>query len=148
MQKAGQDYVLLKEFTENASHELQTPLAVIRSKLELLMQYNLDEPQSRAIQSAGEALKSLVRLNKSLLLLAKIQNHQYDEKEEVDFKKAITDNLSAFEELFAAKGIMVEPALKEVPLQMNADLTNVLLSNLLSNAVKHNVAGGKIGISL
>ncbi|MBP1652237.1 MAG: histidine kinase, partial [Bacteroidetes bacterium] len=79
--KAIQDYERLKEFTENASHELQTPLAIIRSKLEMMMQgENLTEYQFNALQSASEALDRLARMNQSLLLLTKIENEQFDNK--------------------------------------------------------------------
>ncbi len=145
---AGKDYELLKEFTENASHELQTPLAVIRSKLEMLMQYELNEPQSKAVQSATEALKGLVRLNKSLLLLTKIQNNQYAEKESVNLKTLIEEKVTAFEELFTVKGIAIYPTLENVQMNMNIDLANLLVSNLMSNAIKHNKPSGQIYIVL
>jgi len=74
--QAQQEYSLLKEFTENASHEMQTPLAIIRSKLDLLIQdENLSEDQSKTMQSAYTAIEKLSRLNQSLLLLAKIENN-------------------------------------------------------------------------
>src|SRR4030095_2359032 len=78
--QAQQEYSLLKEFTENASHEMQTPLAIIRSKLDLLIQdENLSEEQSRATQSAYGAIEKLSRLNQSILLMHKIENNQYAE---------------------------------------------------------------------
>ena len=145
---AGKEYELLKEFTENASHELQTPLAIIRSKLELMMQYDLDEPQTRTIQSANEALQGLVRLNRSLLLLTKIQNNQYAQKDTVAMQTLIKDKINAFEEIAFAKHISVQPKLENVAVSMNQDLAGLLVSNLLSNAIKHNKAGGKIDICL
>lgn len=78
LSKAQHDYQTLKEFTENASHELQTPLAVIQSKLDILIQNEkLSETESHAIQGAYNSLQSLSRLNQSLLLLAKIENNQF-----------------------------------------------------------------------
>ncbi len=81
LSKAQQDYQTLKEFTENASHELQTPLAVIQSKLDILIQNEkLSENESNAIQSAYNAVQGLSKLNHSLLLLAKIENKQFSEQ--------------------------------------------------------------------
>ena len=77
---AEKEYTLLREFTENASHELQTPLAVVRSKLDTLIQdEHLSEAQSQAAQSAYEAIQKMARLNQSLLLLSKIENRQFSE---------------------------------------------------------------------
>ena len=147
-QKASQDYILLKEFTENASHELQTPLAVIRSKLELLIQEPLSEMQSHAVQQAADASKLLGRINRSLLLLAKIQNNQFAEKETVAIKEIIEEKLGAFGEMIFDKEIVVNQALENKQVLMNADLAGLLVSNLLSNAIKHNKKGGIINIAL
>jgi hypothetical protein len=77
--QAQVDYRSLKTFSENASHELQTPLAVIRSKLDLLIQdENLTEQQSIALQSTYNAIQKLTTLNQTLLLLAKIENRQFE----------------------------------------------------------------------
>ena len=98
--QAQQEYSLLKEFTENASHEMQTPLAIIRSKLDLLIQdENLSEDQSKTMQSAYSAIEKLSRLNQSLLLLAKIENNQYAETTRINLMDKITEKLNAFHEL-------------------------------------------------
>lgn len=147
-QKAEQDYVLLKEFTENASHELQTPLAIIRSKLELLMQYNMSEAQSQALQSANDAVQSLARFNQSLLLLTKIQNNQFAHKTIIDLKATIENKLAAFKEIGEAKNITLQFSLADKQLLMNTDLAALLINNLLSNAIKHNMPGGRIDVAL
>jgi signal transduction histidine kinase len=80
IQGAEKEYTLLKEFTENASHELQTPLAIVRTKLDTLIQdEHLSESQSIAAQTAYEAIQKLAKLNQSLLLLSKIENRQFSE---------------------------------------------------------------------
>ena len=84
------DYNALKSFTENASHEIQTPLAIVNTKLELLIQSeNFTEAQMQNIQTIHNEINRLSKLNKSLLLLTKIDNHQFEEKEEVDIVKII-----------------------------------------------------------
>lgn len=148
--KADQDYLSLKEFTENASHELQTPLAIIQSKLDVLIQdEQLSEPQSRVVQAAYEAIQRVSRLNQGLLLLTKIENGQYTGTTGIDLTLKVKDKLRQFEEMIAAKNITVTTTADEpVIVEMNPLLADILLNNLLSNAIKYNVPGGTILISL
>ncbi len=146
---AQQDYILLKEFTENASHEIQTPLAIIRSKLDLLIQdEHLSENQSRVVQSAYQAIEKLSRLNYSLLLLAKIENNQYAETSPVNLKQKIEEKINAFHELWQSQNISVSISLVNAIINMNNELADILLNNLLSNATRHNVPGGNIKIEI
>jgi signal transduction histidine kinase len=147
--QAQQEYSLLKEFTENASHEMQTPLAIIRSKLDLLIQdENLSEDQGKTIQSAYSAIEKLARLNQSLLLLAKIENNQYAETASINLKDKITEKLNAFHELWQNQNISVSSSLEDAPVNLNSELTDILLNNLLSNATRHNFSNGSIKIIL
>lgn len=147
--KAAQDYFVLKEFTENASHELQTPLAVIRSKLDLLIQdEQLSEQQSNAAAEAYEAINKLSKLNQSLLLLAKIENKQFDDAIQVNLKEKVEIKLKHFSELWQSRNIKVQSLLEDSFITMNPALADILLNNLLSNAAKHNVADGIIEIDL
>jgi signal transduction histidine kinase len=104
--KAESDYVSLREFTENASHELQTPLAIIRSKLDLIVQYkNLNEEQNQALISTYASIKKLKNLGKSLLLLTKIENNQFQKKININIKRKVEEKLLQFEELLTSKNI-------------------------------------------
>jgi signal transduction histidine kinase len=147
--QAQQEYSLLKEFTENASHEMQTPLAIIRSKLDLLIQdENLSEAQSKTMQSAYSAIEKLSRLNQSLLLLAKIENNQYAETSSINLKDKITEKLAAFHELWQNQDISVTSSLEDVKVKLNTELADILLNNLFSNATRHNYSNGFIRIDL
>jgi signal transduction histidine kinase len=147
--QAQQEYALLKEFTENASHEMQTPLAIIRSKLDLLIQNeNLSEDQSKAMQSAYHAIEKLSRLNHSLLLLAKIENNQFAETTTINLKQRLNEKLNAFHELWQNQNISVSSSLEDATVQLNNELTDILLNNLLSNATRHNFSNGFIKIVL
>ena len=140
---------MLKEFTENASHEMQTPLAIIRSKLDLLIQdENLSEDQSKTMQSAYTAIEKLSRLNQSLLLLAKIENNQFAETTKINLKQKLEEKLDAFHELWQNQNISVSSSLKDASVDLNSELTEILLNNLLSNATRHNFSNGSIRIVL
>ncbi len=147
--KAQHDYLVLKEFTENASHELQTPLAVIRSKLDLLIQdEQLSEPQSKAIQSAYDAVENMKRLNQSLLLLTKIENRQFPEQEVMALDTLLEIKLVQFHELWQSRNIAVTQDVAATSIRGNPQLTAFLLNNLLSNATRHNISNGAVHVLL
>jgi signal transduction histidine kinase len=147
--KAEEDYLLLKEFTENASHELQTPLSIIRSKLEMLIQdEHLSHQQSEIVRSAFAAIKKLSRLNQSLLLLTKISNQQFNNLEEIPLKERIEDKLQQFRELWQTSGITVSSRLSPAIIRASPELIDILLNNLFSNASNHNTPHGDIDIEL
>jgi signal transduction histidine kinase len=145
-----QDYEALKNFTENASHEIQTPLAVANSKLELLMQSeNFTEGQMKDIETIQGEISRLSKLNQSLLLLTKIDNHQFQETGKVEIAQIILKQLDNYEELIAAKQIMLTKNIDtNTSVQMNETMSGVLISNLITNAIKHNIEHGTIDISL
>ncbi len=148
-EKIKQDYQSLKEFTENASHEIQTPLAIIRSKLELMIQSeNIPQEQMKMIQDIYESTNRLSKLNQSLLLLAKIENRQFHETQNVDLKVLIKKKLEMFEDMIAFKSIRVEKQLAARELRINPQLADILLSNIIGNAIRHNIANGNIKIVL
>ena len=149
MHKIQADFVNLKEFTENASHEIQTPLAIIKSKLEMVLQdKTLIDQQYQRIRAAFESSIRLSKLNESLLLLSKIENQQFVEMSEIDVCELIKSKLEYLDELFALKQIDVIIHLEEkVIFTMNPLLSDILFSNLLSNALRHNIEKGQIAIS-
>jgi signal transduction histidine kinase len=146
--RAERDYSILKEFTENASHEMQTPLAIIRSKLDLAIQdARLSEGQSANLRCAYAAIRKLSGLNRSLLLIARIENNQYAELVSVDLKARLEDKILQFRELWGNK-IGITHRLDNACLYVNSDLVDILLNNLFSNACKHNTRNGTIDIQL
>jgi signal transduction histidine kinase len=148
--KLRRDYLNLKEFNENASHELQTPLAVIKSKVELLVQNEqMSDEQMQLIHSVYDAASRMTKLNQGLLLISKIENNQFRMTEEVNFKKLIENNLIHFEELIRMKGITLSfDCVDSVKIFMNKTLSEILVSNLISNAIRHNIEDGQILIHL
>ena len=147
--KAQQDYILLKEFTENASHEMQTPLAVLRSKLDMMIQSeDLTEKQSSAVSTAYEAISGLKKLNQSLLLLAKIENRQFSEMIQLDLQAIVLNKQRQFCEQWQSENRQVNVTTSAATIYGNPQLTDILLNNLLSNATKHSAKGATITIAL
>jgi len=143
------DYKELKTFTENASHELLTPIAVINSKLDTLIQTDsFSLQQSKLLSDLYSGVSKLTRLNQSLLLLVKIENRLLESNDHIDLKLHIEDLLMQFEEIFLDKEIKVSSDLDEKELFASTYLMDILLNNLLSNAIRHNCAGGEIKIKL
>jgi len=143
------DYRDLKLFTENASHELLTPIAVINSKLDTLIQTeNFSERQSKLLNDLYNAVNRLNRLNQSLLLLVKIENKVDHGTEQLNLRFLIEEMLMQFEEIFHEKSIIVTSTLSEKQIYGSRYLVEILLSNLLTNAIRHNRVGGEIDIRL
>ncbi|AMM51697.1 histidine kinase [Rufibacter sp. DG15C] len=149
LQKNLTVYQSQKSFIENASHELQTPLAISLNKLELLAESpNLQERELEQIGGILQNLERLTRLNKSLLLLSKIENRQFAEEGEVNLKETVQSVLQDFEDQLEYKYLSVEEELEDCPVTMNPDLANMLVVNLVKNALVHNVPGGFVHVRL
>ena len=146
--KLQSDFNNLKEFSENASHEMQTPLAIMQSKIELLLQSaKLTKVQSEQLQSIYQAGQRLSKLNKTLLLLAKVENQQFSSKEEVSLKTLVEKQLENYEDFIINKNIKVNTDLSDETISTNTVLAETLISNLFSNAIKHNIQDGTIDIT-
>ncbi len=144
------DYLNLKEYIENASHEIQTPLAIINSKMELLLQSgDMKEKQYKTVADAYEASNRLARLNKTLILLAKIENRQFPESKPINPAIMINNQLESLEDLIHSKKINITKRLKdEFTVSMNPYLADILFVNLIKNALRHNVTRGELNIEL
>lgn len=147
--KAREDYQSLKEFTENASHELQTPTAILRGKLELLMESDIRDDQAILIAEMHNALEKLSRIHSSLTLLTKLDNYKFETKEPVCFSRSARESLASFEELIQMKALTLHARIGEdIFLPLHESLADLLLTNLISNAIRHNQAGGTIDVLL
>lgn len=147
--KAVDDYRILKEFSENASHEIQTPLAIIRGKLELLMETEINEEQASYIMAIHNAVQKLSSVNYSLVLLAKLENQEYTTTEQIDFSTVTENSKAFFQELMAVKSIRLETYIEAyVDLAIHPFLADILVNNLISNAIRHNIPNGAIRITL
>jgi signal transduction histidine kinase len=148
-QRIRSEYREIKLFTENASHEMMTPIAVINSKLEMMLQSDeLGEQQGKNIHELYKATAKLTKLNQSLLLLVKIDNNLLRDQQNVDFTKLIGERTGYFQELLFSKEIALELHLEQKTILMSKFLAETLIDNLIGNAIRHNYVGGKIDISL
>jgi two-component system OmpR family sensor kinase len=144
-ESARKDYQSLKEFTENASHELQTPTAIIRGKLDLLMESDIRDEQAILIAEMQNALERLSRIHSSLTLLTKLENQEYRPGEPVCISNLARETLASFDELIQMKSIGLQVHIeKAVYIPLHHSLADLLLSNLISNAIRHNVPAGPV----
>ena len=142
-------YRLQKEFTENASHELQTPLAVFQSKLDLLLQQpEITERQATIIQDLYQMNIRLSRLNRNLLLLAKMENNQFDRTESIDVVTVIKELLPYLECLSEGLVLNKDFPASSLSVKANRTLLESMINNLIVNAVRHNRPEGEISIVL
>ena len=139
-----------KVFIGNVSHEMQTPLAISLNRLEMLMDDDaLTERQLAELIKTHQTLTHLTRLNKSLLLLFKIDNNQFIEETTVSFRQLVEKYLDDYKEVYMHKHIQVTcQVVSDFTVQMNDMLANMLITNLLKNAFVHNVESGKLRIEI
>lgn len=151
-QQIQSDYYNLKEFTENVSHEAQTPLSIISSKIELLMQSssNFTDKQNELMLQTYRAVQRLYKLNEALILLTRIENKQFIETSEVNLTEAINEKLEVLEDFIEAKQInIVKEFNSNINKELNSVLLTILLNNLFINAIKYNLeSGGTIKITV
>lgn len=141
-------YEQQKLFIGNASHEMQTPLAICLNRLEMLLEdENLTEKQMEEIAKTHQTLENITRINKSLLLLCKIENGQYVDVKDVSVNSMIHQYIDVFNEVYAYKNIMVSLSENSsLQMRINESLAVMLVSNLLKNAYLHNSDNGKIEV--
>ena len=138
-----------KEFTENASHELQTPLAVMQTKLDLLMQQpGVTASQADIIHDLCLMTGRMARLNRNLLLLAKMENGQFDATGEVDAVDVVKELLPYLENLLGGLSLVKDFKVDALPVRANRSLFESMVGNLVVNAVRHNREGGRITVTV
>lgn len=133
MRRNAETYRQQKEFTENASHELQTPLAVMRSRLDMLLQQNLDMATLDSVSELYNVNRRMERLNRNLLLLAKIGNDQFAANEEADVAAVVRNIADGLTPMGYEVRVATEP---HRVITANRTLLESLVTNLAVNAVR------------
>jgi signal transduction histidine kinase len=146
-EKIKSDYRILKEFTENTSHEIQTPISVALLNLEEILQKDVDEETFRKTAASISAIKRLSSLNQSLVLLSKIENRQYADDKAVSLSEIAMRKKEEFAILFESRSLDITIEVEDdLIINIDARLAEIMLNNLFSNAVNHNIKGGRISI--
>ena len=148
-ERSEQLYEQQKLFIGNASHEMQTPLAICRNRLEMLMEDDtLTEKQLSELMKTHRTLENLTRLNKSLLLLCKIENRQFTDVKPICLNELLLHYLDDYKEVYAYRRVQVNVYVEDCfRLEISESLATVLLTNLLKNAFVHTEEGGTITLT-
>jgi signal transduction histidine kinase len=149
VERIQRDYVSLKNFTSQAAHEMQTPLAIIRTRLDALMQNEaVLENNGRYVADIEKAVQRLSRLHKSLLLLTKVENKQFILNEIVNPDVIVAVKCAEYVEMSGAMQLNIASDLQPTEIQFHQHLAEIIVSNLLNNAIRYNIPGGTISIIL
>lgn len=148
--KIAADYQNLKEFTENAAHEIQTPLALINSRVEeLIQEKNFTNQQMYWVEEIHKSTLRLSKLHNGLLLLSKIENGQFYEHELVDMAQLARNKFNDYQEVFEHKKLETHLIEKGAFIaEMHPAMADILITNLLNNAVRHNITKGSLTIEI
>lgn len=134
MQRDHDAFRVQKEFTENASHELQTPLAITRSRLDILLQEDLSETALSIVSGLYDMNLKMEKLNRELLLLAKIENHQFGNREKIDVDEFLRNLIPNYEALCSSIDLTI---VNKLQVQANPLLLESMVNNLVANAIRH-----------
>ncbi|GAA3611829.1 HAMP domain-containing sensor histidine kinase [Flavivirga amylovorans] len=149
MNQVKKDFQNLKEFNENISHEIQTPLAIIRNKMVLLLEsQDLKEKELHWVQAVYQEANKLSKIGKSLTLISRIENQEFTRLDSVDISVIVDNIIGNMEEMIAFKNLEITVKLNPVKVKCDQILANILFTNLIKNAVQHNLEGGYIEILL
>ncbi len=149
MERIKRDYDALKNFTGQAAHEMQTPLAVIRTRLDVLMQNELLlEKNAAPITDIEKAVHRLSRLYQSLLLLTKVENRQFELNEEISLDSIVAAKCNEHTEMAEAINLDMKLSLQPTTILFHQHLAEIIVSNLYNNAIRYNKPGGRVEIVL
>ena len=147
--KLSKDYIALKEFTENASHEIQTPLSIILLNIEAVLQSELNESNYKKLYSSFQAAKRLSILNEKLLLLAKLDNNEKGDEQIIEIGERVQQQLNSLQPLIENKSLTIIFTEKEkFNISIDPIIADILIINFLSNAIKHNIDKGYVRIAI
>ena len=150
LDRIEEQFELQKQFIGNASHELQTPLAVIGNRIEWIVDNTqLSDEQYAELAKIQHSLSRLVRLNRTLLLLTKIDNGQFPELSDIDIAALVRGELEIYTDLYSHRSITASAAIPDSCIvRMNDSLANTLITNLLKNAFVHSTEGAQVTVTL
>ncbi|HMN05903.1 MAG TPA: HAMP domain-containing sensor histidine kinase [Flavobacteriales bacterium] len=146
---ANEAFERQRAFTGNAAHELQTPLAIAINKLELVAEEADENERMAAVGEVIATLERLVRLNRSLLLLARIENHQFTDVEPVPVADLAREVTEEFADLAAHRRVeLLLHVDGDLLWTMDPGLARTLVTNLVKNAIVHNRPDGRVEVEV
>ncbi|WP_299670007.1 HAMP domain-containing sensor histidine kinase [uncultured Polaribacter sp.] len=149
MNQVKKDFHNLKEFNENIAHEIQTPLAIIRNKMVLLLEsQNLSKKELQWVKAVYQEANKLSKIGKSLTLISRIENQEFRRLNSVDIHTIVDNIVGNMEEMIQFKNLTIKVKLYPVKVKCDLILANILFTNLIKNAVQHNQEGGFIEMLL
>ena len=150
MPQTGIIIVSAKDSLEDKVEGLQTPLAVVCGKLDLLMQEDLTKRQMELVADLYELTMRMGKLNRNLLLLAKIENAQYATTDDVDLMGMLQEAQRLVGTLQGRVTLRVDDRRTDrtATLRANSVLLECLLKNLIVNAMRHSAYGCEVQIEL
>lgn len=150
VERFERQYEERKLFIGNVSHELQTPLAACSNRLELILdRQDLDEETAEELVKLHRSLQHLIRLNRTLLLLTKIENGQFPEVADVDLGRMLSESMQMYDEMYSYKEVTSSfSSTGDLTVSMNEQMASVLVGNLVKNAYVHSPHGGGIKVEV
>lgn len=139
-----------KIFIGNASHELQTPLAVCSNRIEMMLEHpDMTEALAEEMIKVHRSLSGLIRLNKTLLLLSKIENGQFPQTADVDMNALAKESIELHQEIYDHKNIAAEiDGEDRFVHRIDEQMASVLIGNLVKNAFLYTPSGGTINVTM
>lgn len=149
-QKLQAEYNELKFFTAYLTHELQTPLAVMKAEIDLMLQEEkLSPEQIKRMLNIRHQIEIISRFEQAAILLKRIDLGKFKDEQTLNFSNLLLDKLDETEELIHLKSIQLKKEITPgVTLSIHPELADALLNNILSNSIRHNIMGGEIQIKL
>ncbi|MBL7950093.1 MAG: HAMP domain-containing histidine kinase [Flavobacteriales bacterium] len=143
-------YVEQRRFTENAAHELRTPIALLQGKLERLFQSkDLTQEQATLLEEASTVLGRMHRSHEGLLLLARLENGTAPRSGTSDPYAIVRIALEQADDRIRELGLSVSvERVPDMTWRLDPAMAEILLVNLVGNAIRHNVPGGRIDVRI
>lgn len=149
MTNSIKSYQVQKEFTENASHELQTPLAIALGIIDNLLQDSqLTEHQAQSLQSIAIQLRYMSRLDRNLLTLSRLENSQFSTGDVIWLNREVERMLPGMEAMAGETRLDVSLLDTDRQLRCNQTLFDSVLGNLVVNAIRHNKGQSPVTLTL
>lgn len=146
----GKSEILKTDFIANVSHEIKTPLSIIKNYAQLIGQDNLDEQTKKAyIETVITATTRLNDLVGNILKLNKLENSSLTiAKTKVRLDEMLAQVVISFEDIIERKCLEVDCDFEEITIETEPSYLEIVWNNLISNAIKFTDNGGKISVSV